>query len=132
MPYFTDVFKGNFDGAGHKVSGMTIGSADTPSQDYQYAGLFGYVTEETIKNVGVSGNIYISSTSDSYAGGLVGYANGSGLNVPVTITNCYSTATVSGTTYVGSFVAVLNMLLYYLITLFVSLIYYAVSVQQAG
>ena len=111
------VFRGNFDGAGHTVSGLSI-----ESTAIHCAGLFGYVTEGTVKNVGVSGEINITlSTGNAYVGGLVGYAyfntiencystcnlNGSGVNSCVgglaghasfsTITNSYNTGSISGT-----------------------------------
>jgi len=110
-------FSGNFDGAGYTVSGLSI-----ESTAIHYAGLFGYVTGRTVKNVGVSGEINITlSTGNAYVGGLVGYAylttiencystcnlNGSGVNSCVgglagqasfsTITNSYNTGSISGT-----------------------------------
>ena len=62
-------FTGSFDGNGYNISGVS-------SSGYQYAGLFGYVENANISNVGVLvGNISSSSSSDSYSGGLVGYAD---------------------------------------------------------
>ncbi|MCD8370591.1 MAG: InlB B-repeat-containing protein [Clostridiales bacterium] len=51
--------------------------------EYEYAGLFGYVTG-TIRNVAVSGLVYVTA---DYAGGIVGWLDG-------TITNCCNDATV--------------------------------------
>lgn len=51
--------------------------------EYEYAGLFGYVTG-TIRNVSVSGLVYVTA---DYAGGIVGWLDG-------TITNCCNDATV--------------------------------------
>ena len=66
---FTNKFTGSFDGNGYNISGVS-------SSGYQYAGLFGYVENADISNVGVLvGNISSSSSSDSYSGGLVGYAD---------------------------------------------------------
>ena len=69
----TNKFTGSFDGNGYNISGVS-------SSGYQYAGLFGYVEDANISNVGVLvGNISSSSSSrsDSYSGGLVGNADGS-------------------------------------------------------
>ncbi len=96
----TNAFKGNFDGAGHSISGLKIGSESAPNKKYSSAGLFGYVENATIKNLGVSGEIYTdaSNTSNSSAGGFVGHSSGA-----TTITNCYNLCTVSCRS-VGGFV----------------------------
>ena len=105
------VFRGTFDGNGHKISNLKI---DNPTADYQ--GLFGYTSGAEIKNisleggqvegnsrvgflVGASGNSTISNsystgsvTGQGYnTGGLVGVSNDNS-----TITNSYSTASVTG------------------------------------
>ena len=64
--------------------------------DYDYAGLFGYVKNATISNIGISGG-YIEG--GDYAGGLVGGADGT-----TTITNCYNTGNVTGSSYAGGLV----------------------------
>ncbi|MBQ8818808.1 MAG: leucine-rich repeat domain-containing protein [Clostridia bacterium] len=70
----TAVFSGVFDGAGHTVSGMTIGTRAMPEEQYQNAGLFGYVIMGEIKNLTVSGSVNLSSPSaKDRVGGLVGY-----------------------------------------------------------
>ena len=92
----TYYFQGHYDGDGHTVSGIYTqpGSSTT----YNYQGLFGYVrgTSSTnraeISNVGViNSNIqgYI------YVGGIAGG------DYYTDITNCYNTASVSGTGTVG-------------------------------
>ena len=66
-------FTGSFDGNGYNISGVS-------SSGYVYAGLFGYVQDAIISNLGVVvGNISAadSSTFPNYVGGLVGYAKGS-------------------------------------------------------
>ena len=61
-------FTGSFDGNGYSISGLS-------SSGYEYAGLFGYVKDAYISNIGViAGNISSSNTFASSAGGLVGYA----------------------------------------------------------
>lgn len=106
-------FKGTFDGQGHTISGLFF------NDEYEsYVGLFGLVSGGDILNVHIrdsyfSGKSFIggicgaiansesisnitncSSTavvvgSDSYAGGIAGYASG-------TISNCYSTGNIDG------------------------------------
>ena len=68
----TTHFNGTFDGDGHEVSNMTVLVKQTDSA--AYAGLFGYIWKGSIKNTGVTGNVYASSSSSSYVevGGLVG------------------------------------------------------------
>ncbi|MDA3799243.1 MAG: SGNH/GDSL hydrolase family protein [Kiritimatiellae bacterium] len=85
-------FTGSFDGNGYKVCNLTIsGSLD-------YISLFGYVgTGATISNLGI---VDSSVTGKNYAGGLIGYNEG-------TVENCYSWSTVSSAAwYVGGFVGI--------------------------
>ena len=62
-------FTGSFDGQGYQISGLN-------SSGFQHAGLFGVVTGCSISNLGVLvGTISSSSSSSSsYVGGLVGWA----------------------------------------------------------
>ena len=66
---FTNAFTGSFDGNGYNISGIS-------SSGYEAAGLFGYVENATIRNVGVLvGNISSSSSAAFTAsGGLIGFA----------------------------------------------------------
>lgn len=90
-------FKGNFEGAGHVISGLSIGSTAGPvSENYQ--GLFGYAQNAGISKLTVTGSVY--STGD-YVGGIVGYAD-----VTNTLINCVFGGEavkgfVSGGNYVG-------------------------------
>jgi hypothetical protein len=78
-------FTGIFDGKGYKITNLVINRS---SMDY--VGLFGYAgSESEIKDVGLED---VDVNGSSYVGGLVG--NNSG-----TITNCYSTGSVSGFSY---------------------------------
>ena len=82
-------FTGSFNGNGHKIIGLRI---DRVSEDY--VGLFGYVTNAEIKNLGVE----IAAeglTGQNYVGGIVGYQNNS------SIANCYVTGNVNGYQNVG-------------------------------
>lgn len=110
-------FGGHFDGNNHSVSGMYINnSADR-------VGLFAFTEGATIMNLNVSGTKV--STSNDYAGGMVGVANNTNImncstnftigvfasscaggivgrsEGTVTITNCYNAGTVSGSSYLG-------------------------------
>ena len=108
-------FKGTFDGNYHTVEGLYINSTGGSK-----LGLFGQVTGGTVKNLVVSGEVtgsssvagVVGSTSDatvtncgnaatvtgsSGVGGVVGYVGGT-----TTVSACFNTGTVSGTTgYIG-------------------------------
>ena len=84
------VFAGSFDGAGHTVSGMTIGTDDEPMAEYPNVGLFGCVRAGGVKNLTVSGSVNVSHTSGkSYVGGVVGYA------YCASVINCHSRVNVT-------------------------------------
>lgn len=85
-PYY---FEGVYDGQGHKIENLYI---DRPSSDY--IGLFGYIDNATIKNLGL---INVNVTGDNNTGALAGrlaYNNGSFTDG--IISNCYSTGSVTG------------------------------------
>jgi len=80
-------FTGVFDGNDHKVWNFTWSSTGR-----DYIGLFGYVGPGgQIKNLGVE-NVDANAVNGHYVGGLVGWNEG-------TISDCYSTGSVSGTGY---------------------------------
>lgn len=110
-------FGGHFDGNNHTISGLYINnSADR-------AGFFAFTEGATIINLNVSGTEV--STSNDYAGGVVGVANNTNIlncsanfttgvfasscaggivghsEGTVTITNCYNTGSVSGSSSGG-------------------------------
>lgn len=93
-------FRGHFDGKGHVVKGLKV---DINGSGTIYAGLFGYVSDGTIQNLGVElsdeGIKAGSSNSTVYAGGIVGQIIGS--SGAATIRNCYVTGggTVTITEY---------------------------------
>ena len=90
-------FTGSFDGNGHTISGLN-------SSGYQYAGLFGYVENANISNLGVlAGNISSTYSGNSYVGGLVGWASGSQISnsYAVVVGDISSTGSIS---YVGGLV----------------------------
>jgi len=93
-------FKGTFDGDGHTVSGIYINATGS---DYQ--GLFGYVDNGTVQNLGVKDS-YIKG--NRFVGGVVGWLSTvdekedlSGDLVYAKVENCYNTGSVSGSEYVG-------------------------------
>ncbi|WP_407440868.1 ubiquitin-like protein [Fibrobacter sp.] len=108
-------YTGTFDGKGFTISGLYFndGTAD-------YAGLFGYVSVATVKDVGVVdsyikgkdrvgaviGEIYNGGTvSGVYASGVVSGSEGVGgvvgYNYKGEISNVYNMVSVNGTEYVG-------------------------------
>ena len=72
-------FNGTFDGNGHTVSGLYI------KCNRNNVGLFGYVQDGEIRNLGVEGEI----TGLSRVGLLAGYTSGA-------VTNCYAVGSVTG------------------------------------
>ena len=88
----TTSFEGSYDGDGHTIDGLYI---NRPSAFY--SALFGYISGASIQNLGVT-NVDISG--EYKVGGLVGYISSNS-----TVSNCYSTGTVSCTyRYVGGLV----------------------------
>ena len=73
-------YRGTFDGANHTVHNLSV------TTGAMYVGLVGYMSEGTVKNVTVDGNITISGYTDAsgdncaYIAGIVGWACGDVLN----------------------------------------------------
>ena len=83
----TNSFAGTFDGQGHVIHNITI------TGNRKYAGLFGYISNATIKSIGIEGTyINMYSLIDSYSGGICGYFDSGSIN------NCYNTGAISSTT----------------------------------
>lgn len=85
---FQKPFKGTFDGGGYHISNLNV----NPSTER--AGLFGYISDGTVRNLRVSGDV---TSSKSHVGGIVGDLSGSS-----TVENCLFDGNVNGTTYIGS------------------------------
>ena len=84
-------FNGTYDGDGHTIYGLYISTSG------DYCSLFGYTNGANISNLGV---INVNISAYGQVGGLVGHNYG-------TITKCYSTGIVNGTTNrVGGLVGV--------------------------
>lgn len=78
-------FSGTFDGEGHSISGLNVNTTE------KYAGLFGYVSGGTVRNLRVSGTV---TTTDNYSGGIAGFLSGR-------VENCIFSGNVSGKGWVG-------------------------------
>ncbi|MGJ0309895.1 GLUG motif-containing protein [Aliarcobacter cryaerophilus] len=87
---FSNKFNGTFDGLGFAISNLYI---NRPTQ--YLVGLFGYINNATIKNIGLEN---VNITGDDYTGSLVGYSEGG------IISNSYATGTVRGINIVGGLV----------------------------
>ncbi|TSA26338.1 T9SS C-terminal target domain-containing protein [bacterium] len=88
-------FFGSYNGQNHTINGLYINRPDT-----DFIGLFGRLQSGTLQNLGVTN---VNITGHIYTGGLGGFCiEGS------SITNCYSTGTVSGYNTVGGLVGLLN------------------------
>lgn len=82
-------FNGTFDGNGHVIRNLNIGTTN------DLTGLFGVIAETgLVKNLGLTGT---AITGGSRVGGIAGLNKG-------TISNCYNTGTVKGTSYIGGLV----------------------------
>jgi uncharacterized protein with FMN-binding domain len=109
-------FAGSFDGAGHVISGLTIGSPEAPAACAN-AGLFSSLAATAVvKNLGLTDvAIYVSNADLTYAGGLAAKtANGTAAGGTI-IDNCYvngtmidSQTTASRISYAGGLVAFLG------------------------
>ena len=83
-------YQGTFDGDGHEIIGLYINNSEF------YQGLFGYVHNGTIKNLGITGHV----KGLLNVGGVIGYS------LSGTISNCYNTADVRGNNSIGGIAGV--------------------------
>lgn len=95
MHYWTPIglmdeypFMGSFIGNGHSISGMTVGSAASPSTA-EYNGLFGKSSGSAEISAVELKDVSVFACSDAYVGGLIGYNGG-------TIEDCHVDGTVEG------------------------------------
>ncbi len=91
LPIGTDAdrFQGSFDGQNYTIKGLYINRPVTDN-----IGLFGYVDDGSVRNVGL---VDVDVYGNVYVGGLVGYSRG-------TVSNSYVTGTVNGGIFVGGIV----------------------------
>lgn len=87
-------FSGTIDGAGYRVSGLSI--KNTAPYSYNHS-LIGCISG-TVKNLGTTSGTVIASDSTAHIAAIVGQSIGG------TISNCYNTAIVTGGQYVGGVV----------------------------
>jgi hypothetical protein len=88
----TTPFAGNYNGNSKLIDGLTI---DLSVEGTDNVGLFGYVDGATIQKLGV---INANVVADRKVGALAGYI------INTTITNCFSTGTVTGSQFIGGLV----------------------------
>jgi hypothetical protein len=85
----SSTFAGTFDGGGYQTTNLTINVSTTE------AGLFGYISGATLKNINIaSGSV---TNIGGYAGGICGVANTNASN----IIDCYNNATISSSSAAG-------------------------------
>jgi hypothetical protein len=116
--FYIPYLAGEFDGNGHKISGLNL-DFDSVSA----VGLFGYlapggeVTRLAVENASIAGNLSIGGivglnygsvsnscfsgtiTGEDYVGGLAAFSAG-------TVSSCYSTGSVTGNQYIGGLVGI--------------------------
>ena len=92
--HYNTKFTGSYDGNGKTISDLCIRRSST-----DYIGLFGFTSGATISDLGVT-NVDIEGYN--HVGGLVGYNENS------TVSNSYSTGSVSGNGQVGGLVGLNN------------------------
>lgn len=90
----TNMFRGTFDGQGHKIENLKIDRAGT-----NYQGLFGYVYQATLKNVGIS-NVEIKG--GTYVGALAGRA------ANTSVSNFYVTGNITAKQFIGGVIGSVN------------------------
>jgi len=90
----TNLFNGNYNGDGHTIDGLTINRPTTPN-----IGLFGAMRSGTLMHLGV---INANITGQAATGILAGLTHVT--NFSVSIVNCYTSGTVTGTINVGGLV----------------------------
>ena len=95
------LFNGTFDGKGHKISGMTLGTKDAPyalDKENLYIGLFGVLgPKSVVKNVHLDKlAFYTTYEATAYLGGIAGVTQGS------TTKNDYTGAVIDGCSVSGT------------------------------
>ncbi|OQB26146.1 MAG: Fibronectin type III domain protein [Firmicutes bacterium ADurb.Bin182] len=90
-------FKGGFNGNDHTISGIYIKNSDNNNQ-----GLFGFISAATkVENLRLDKSYF---EGKDYVGGICGYIASNNCS----ITNCRTTATVSGNSFVGGVCGYVN------------------------
>ena len=89
----SDSYNGVFDGAGYSISGLYANGTGN------YCGFFGNVYKCTIKNLSILDS-YFGGNSCLHVGTFIGYTVYASFNIE----NCYSNATIVGSSYCGGIV----------------------------
>jgi hypothetical protein len=92
-------FNGVFDGNGKTINGLYFRYINTTDNGFYSAGLFGYVANGTVKNLGVVNADVNGSGGDCHIVGIVVGVVGKG-----SVFNSYSSGTISGQGYIGGIV----------------------------
>jgi len=91
----TTPFTGFYDGQSYMIMGLSIGRSTN------YIGFFGTIRSAVIKNARLDS---VRITGYEYVGGLIGYLNDSS-----TVTNCYSSGSVTGgSNYIGGLIGTID------------------------
>jgi surface protein len=85
-------FQGNYNGQNHSIDGLLINRPSAPNM-----GLFGVVSDVEIQNVNLTN---VNITGGNVTGGLIGQTLGS-----CSVTNCFTSGTVSGDDKAGGLIA---------------------------
>ena len=102
-------FTGEFDGNGHVIKNLKVKGfydIDYISGDSIYIGLFAFIQDATVKNLGIE-NVNINATVDEYNGtgeSFVCVGGITGLSIRSKISRCYVTGKLSDTAGRGVFV----------------------------
>ncbi len=98
----TQAFRGSFDGQGHKISNMTIGSKDAPvsAEERVYFGLFAALMNgSVVENLGMENvSIHLTSNKESAIGGAL-----AGCSDLAVINNCWATGDITVRTEDGDY-----------------------------
>ena len=92
---YNRVFKGNFDGQMHTISGLYATASAGTGRTTWYVGLFGYAIGATIENVRVEDSYFYAA---NYSGSAVGALEDG------TVSGVYSNSTLAGGDHVGGIV----------------------------
>ena len=98
----TNYFGGNFDGAGHAITGLRIEASGTDPY-----GLFGAISGGTVKNLTVGGTINSANTASSTSNGVGGIA-GTFTGTNSLLENCINKVNVTAGENVGGLVGLIN------------------------
>ncbi len=93
--FYIPYFRGEFDGNGHEILNFSV-----DMNNYFYLGLFGYVDNGTIRNLGLR-DLYLRGRH--YIGGLAGY-----MLFESEVDNCYTSGGIEASDYVGGLAGLLT------------------------